>query len=308
VDIGTRGEPDRCVPADVAVTLCDARRLAEVPAPPTVGAFFSTFGWPEPAHSGRLDGCRVSRLHYGNEFCEQLLPARRELARVIEVARAADLAVTLATPLVSDRGLDRIGRLLPLLPEGSEVVVNDLGVLRLTAREFPGVEPVAGRQLYKMVKDPRLPSARWARLNPPGAGRSALRGLLGRCGVRRLEIDVPPYAQPTDFHPDGLPLSVHAPYGYVVKGRVCRLGSLHLEDAEKFAAAHPCRKECLTYGCTLSRPPAIGTHDLSTFQRGNTIFYRHGPELTRTLWDLVERGWVDRIVLAGDWNESRSAH
>lgn len=293
------------MPSDVAVTLCDARRLAGVPAGPTVGAFFSSLGWPEPSLSGRLDGCRVSRLHYGNEFCEHLIPTRRELSRVIEVARTAGLAVSLATPLVSDRGLIRIRRLLPLLPAGSEVVVNDLGVLRLTARQFPGVEPVAGRQLYKMIKDPRLPSARWARLNPPGAGRSAFRELLGRWRVRRLEIDVPPYARAEDFHPDGMALSVHAPYGYALKGRVCRIGSLQLEGAEKFAAAHLCRKECLTYSCALSRPPAMGAHDLPTFQRGNAIFYRHSPELTRTLWDLIERGWVDRIVLAGDWNESR---
>lgn len=283
------------------MTLCDARRLGEPPAA-TVGAFLAALGWPEPP---LLDGARLSRLHYGNEFCEQLIPTRRELARVVALAGAAGLAVTLATPLVSDRGLDHIRRLLPLLPAGSEVVVNDLGVLRL-ARAFAGLEPVAGRQLYKMVKDPRLPSARWARLNPPGAGTSALRELLARYGVRRLEMDVPPYARAADFPPDGLPLSVHAPYGYAVKGRVCRLGSLHHEDADKFAT-RPCRKECLTYACTLSRE-AVGAHDLPTFMRGNTIFYRHNPEITRTLWELVERGAVDRIVIAGDWNESRGAH
>ena len=38
----------------------------------------------------------------------------------------------------------------------TEVVVNDWGVLRLVRREFPGLRPVLGRLMNKMMRDPRV--------------------------------------------------------------------------------------------------------------------------------------------------------
>jgi hypothetical protein len=264
-------------------------------------------GWrrrlPPPPSTGCLTARPVGRLHLGNEFCERLIPSPTLLKRTIGVADAAGLALTLATPSVPDAGLARLRRLFRMLPEGAEAVVNDYGVLRLLAREFPALEPVAGRQLCKMIKDPRLPTEQWARLNPPGLGSPVFEDILGRFGVRRAEVDVPPFARPTDLKAGGMALSVHAPFGYAVRGRVCRIGSLRFEGAAKFRPDQACAKECLRYACRLTRPADRGRHDLDSFQRGNSIFYRHDAGMRDAMWRAMENGWIDRIVLPGNWRE-----
>ena len=276
-------EPLPQLEACVAVSVVDARRV-------------------EPL----LNRHAASRLHFGSEFCETLLPSPVQLRSVIAAAERRGVGLALATPMNSDAGIRRLHQLLPLLPAGSEVVGNDWGTLALLRREYPHLHAVAGRLLCKMVKDPRLPSAEWARLYPHGVHSTPFRGLLARLGVRRIELDVPPFAAAADFRSPDFGVSVHAPYGYSVKGRACRIGSLNQPDGEKFMTGHRCRRECLTYAATLSRPEH-GSTDLSTFQRGNTVFYRHSPAMTEAVQAAVSQGWIDRIIVSGDWNEDRRA-
>lgn len=270
----------RTLPAEVEMCLgvVDPRRLDQVMA-----------GAPAPA-----------RLHLGGEFCETLMPSPLQLNRAIATAREHGAAVTLVTPVMSDAALAQLKRLLALLPDGSEVVGNDWGTLALLHRDHRHLSPVAGRLLCKMVKDPRLPSAEWARLYPHGVHSRQFRALLDRLGVRRIELDVPPFAAPEDFRSNGLAVSVHVPFGYSVKGRACRIGSLHQPDERKFMTGHACRKECLTWTATLSRAEAGGL-DLATVQRGNTLFYRHSEAMSEAVRAAAAQGWIDRVVVAGDF-------
>jgi len=281
---------------EIAVAVTDGRVLPRLGV--EAGRLFDALRLAPPPSARSL-----SRLHLGNEFCERLIPSPTLLRRAIGVADAAGLALTLATPAVPDQGLAKLRRLFRLLLDGAEVVVNDYGVLRLLAREFPALEPVAGRQLCKMIKDPRLPTEQWARLNPPGLGSPEFEALLGRFGIRRAEVDVPPFARPADLRVGGLALSVHAPFGYAVRGRVCRIGSLRFDGAAKFRSVQACAKECLRWSCRLTRPADRGNRDLDSFQRGNSIFYRHDGNMQQAMWHAAARGWIDRIVLPGDWRE-----
>jgi len=293
--------------AEIAVAVTDGRNLTGLAGVAEAGPLLDALRLAPPPAAGGLARRAVARLHVGNEFCERLIPSPTMLKRAIGLADAAGLALTLATPSVPDTGLARLRRLFRLLPEGSEAVVNDYGVLRLLARQFPALEPVAGRQLCKMIKDPRLPSEQWARLNPPGLGAPVFEDILARFGVRRAELDVPPFARPTDLQAGGLALSVHAPFGYVLRGRVCRIASLRLEGAAKFRPDQACRRECLRHACRLTRPADQDNCDLETFQRGNSIFYRHDARMRDAMWRAVASGWIDRIVLAGDWREPGNA-
>lgn len=286
---------------EIAVAVTDGRSLAGLAR--EAGPLFDALRLAPPLSAERLAARPVSRLHLGNEFCERLIPSPTVLRQAIGLADAAGLALTLATPSVPDAGLVKLRRLFGLMPDGAEVVVNDYGVLRLLAREYPGLEPVAGRQLCKMIKDPRLPNEQWARLNPPGLGSPIFEDILGRFGVQRAEVDVPPFARPTDLKAGGLALSVHAPFGYAVRGRVCRIGSLRFDGAAKFRPGQACRKECLRYACRMTRPLDRDNCDLGSFQRGNSIFYRHDAGMREVMWRAMENGWIDRIVLAGDWRE-----
>jgi len=294
---GGTGQPE------IAVALTDGRLLARLAEGSGAGPLFDALRLAPPASAKGLAERPVRRLHLGNEFCERLIPSPTLLKRAIGLAEAVGLALTLATPSVPDAGLARLRRLFRLLPDGAEAVVNDYGVLRLLLREFPGLEPVAGRQLCKAIKDPRLPTEQWARLNPGGADAPAFGAMLEGFGIQRIELDVPPYARPADLRAGGLNLSVHAPFGYALRGRICRIGSLRFDEADKFRPGRACRKECLHYACALSRPADRQRRDLESFQRGNSIFYRHDAGMADALWRAAESGWVDRIVLPGDWRE-----
>jgi hypothetical protein len=293
---------------ELAFTLCDAallERLAGLPSPLNAEACLAALGWRESVLPQALAGRPLDRIHYGNEFCERLLPHSTQLRRVVEWSRGHDLGITLLTPMLADRGIEQLPRLFGQLPDASEVVVNDWGVLRLLRERFPRLCPVAGRQMGKMIKDPRLPSAEWASAIPPGMQSSLYPKLMQRFGVESVETDIRPFAETADLRPNGLRLSVHLPFGYTLKGRICKPGSLALEKQKKFMPGHSCQKECLVYFSRMQRTGCQSPHELSGFLRGNTIFYRYGVEQQRVLGEALRQGWINRLVLAGDWNENR---
>lgn len=290
---------------EVALSLVDPRSVDAVLAggAPTVADCLDRLRLRDAAAFDGLGGHQVGRLQFGSEFCETLLPNPGQLRQVAAAAGLTGVALTLVTPIMSDAGIARLKALLPQLHPGSEVVANDWGTLRLLARERPDLVPIAGRMICKMVKDPRLPSAEWARLYPHGIHAGPFARVLTGLGVGRIEMDVPPFADIGDFRSTRFKVSAHAPFGFSVKGRACRIGSLNQPEEAKFATGHACRKECLTLVGELSRPE-LGANDLYTFQRGNTVFYRHSDGMGAAVGAAVRDGWIDRIVVAGDWHEA----
>lgn len=238
-----------------------------------------------------------THLHFGSEFCEHLLPSPHALRRALERAAAAGMRLALLTPVASPGVLARLDRLLPMLPPGSEVVVNDWGVAHELATRFAALRPVAGRVLCRMTKDPRLDAG------AAGHGGHALaaattRGLFDRLGIRRLEIDMPVFADGAAL--DGLPLptAVHLPYVYVAKGRMCRMGAAAASGPERFAVGRPCRRECLHLSALAVRP---GRGDACpTVQVGNTLFGRHSAAMACALRAAVDAGRVARLVVPGE--------
>src|ERR1041385_645574 len=99
----------------------------------------------------RFGPAQFTRIAYGTEFCENLLPSPEALRNVV----AAGRPLTFLTPYVGDEGIAQLRRLLPELGE-AEVVFNDWGVLRMLRREFPHLVPVQGRLLNKSLRDPRV--------------------------------------------------------------------------------------------------------------------------------------------------------
>ncbi len=237
-----------------------------------------------------------THLYFGSEFCEHLLPSARALREALSQAKSAGLRLVLLTPVASPEVLTQLDVLLPTLPAGSEVVVNDWGVAHELASRFGDLRPVAGRVLCRMTKDPRI-DAGWAGRCGHGLAAPTMHALFSRLGIRRLEIDVPLFADEEVFADLPLPAAVHLPYVYVAKGRMCRAGSLSVTGTERFAVGRRCQKECLRFSALASRP---GRADVAaSVQLGNTLFSRHSAAMASSLRQAVDSKRVARLVVPG---------
>jgi hypothetical protein len=238
---------------------------------------------------------RLAQLRLGSEFCERLIPTSTQLDRLLAVTDGMGIAPALVTPMLGDSSMARVRKLLAALPDGAEVIVNDWGALHVVANEFPDLQPVAGRQMCKQVKDPRLGSPTWARLYPGHAGSTSLVSLLRRFRVNRLEVDVAPFASVEDLQLADMDLGVHADFGFAAKGRVCQMGSMHQPITNKFAPLHGCQFECLSYATPLQRQSAH-SHELPTIQWGNAMLYAHNEQMRAVLTRASVRGQIARLV------------
>lgn len=248
-----------------------------------------------------LSEASLSAVYLGSEFCEFLVPPAEILKRGIKLAETSGTRLALVTPLACDGVIDQLNTLLPLLPGDSELIVNDWGVASMARRKFPALKIAAGRLLCKMIKDPRLNSAVWTEMYPHGLSGDSFQHMLERLRIGRIELDVPPYAVPKVFAGLQLPTAVHAPFGYVSKGRMCKIGSLALPSTQKFSSGRECRRECLSYAAATGRGdhPA-NTTDLETHQRGNTLFYHHTQSMSEAVVAAFGQGWLQRLVIPGD--------
>ena len=242
------------------------------------------------------DDAEPTHFFLGSEFCEHLLPGVESIDRAVGLCERWGLTFGLVTPIACDGLFAPLRAALARLPAGAEVTVNDWGVARLVQREFPKLRPVAGRLLGKMLKDPRLPSATWARMYPNGLRAGPFRDILDGLGIGRLELDFPPFGAADMYEGIDFPVGVRAPFGYIAKGRICKVGSLSLDTPEKFSPGRTCRRECLGFTEVGARP---GTNELRTSQRGHTMYYRHATGMAAAIADAIARGWVSRVVLSG---------
>lgn len=292
---------------------------------PTLADCIRLFNWTDfPKHKIEI-AQSVTHIYFGGEFCDRLLPDKKIMQRVVELVTDHGLQLSLLTPLMSDQALARLKQVFSILPDYVEVVVNDWGTLNLLRRDFPKLVPVIGRQLCKMIKDPRLPSEQWTKLYPHGVQSGPFHQLLERFDIQRLEMDVPPFAKLQDFESDEKALSVHLPYGFSVKGRMCKVGAVSIETHRKFGPGHGCNKECLTYSSKVQRACSstqqnqaeslaesvnvqAAQPDLKTFQQGNTMFYRHTAQMTEILAQAVALNKVNRMIFEGDWHEDYRTH
>ena len=102
---------------------------------------------------------QVQRVYAGDEFCVHRMPEPEVLEGISRSARSKGWPITLLTPPVTDEGLERCSRLFRFLEQaapGTEVVVNDWGLLCLLKDNYPSLPAAAGRLLNKGFKDPRL--------------------------------------------------------------------------------------------------------------------------------------------------------
>ncbi len=240
-----------------------------------------------PAWQDRLAPGRLVAVYFGAEFCEHALPTADEAEAHCRSAHRHGLEPVLLTPVVTDRGLAAVERLLAELVGRSwtpSVVFNDWGVLGLLRTRFPELSRRAGRLLNRGLRDPRGPAG-----PPSPAGRAhRLRRLLADLDVAAVETD--PDAAGGGYLGDGaggLSRALHLPFSFVASGRNCLIKAAeHPGTGLTHLLGTPCPRPCR------SGPRRVARADTAAplWRAGNTVFALAAPD--RGPWPRA-----DRIVL-----------
>jgi len=239
-----------------------------------------------------------TRLYFGQEFCERLLPEESQLASAIALADERNLDFTLVTPYVTCAGLARVERLVALLaarrPE-AELVFNDWGVFHLVRHEFPQLKPVMGRLLNKMKRGPRImnifekiPGASQDYFRTPGLDAPALVDFLITSGIGRVEFDNVLQGIRLDGVDRRIKRSLYLPFAFVSTTRFCLSANCDKPEYADRIGIFPCGRECQRYTFHLFNPVMT----LPLIRKGNTIFF-----LNETIPDVVAKQEVDRLVI-----------
>ena len=249
---------------------------------------------------------RSLRLYIGDEFCIHRLPDIEELDAICQVAKGDFRGLTFLTPPLTDAGIDRCGPLFDILKDmdlGTEVVVNDWGVLLFLKEKYPSFQLSVGRLLNKGFKDPRLSNPddapelladRAEFFNTCTFDSVEFPAKMQQLKVKRLERDLFPFGEPEIKRHGELQTSVYFPFGYITTGRVCWMSSFHAVAGRKFSISNGCRRTCQKLSLKLNHAKT----DLQLFQTGNTIFYLYPPSKLAALVKQAETQKL-RLVYQG---------
>lgn len=237
---------------------------------------------------------QYSRLYFGNEFCEQLIPAIDELRRVLDFTVERAMDYTLVTPYLTNKGLEKLMPLIKLVIEqiaDSEIVINDWGLLRVLNNEYGNLNLVLGRLLTKQKRGPRIlnlvdrvPLSMFEHFKECNADVPILSDFLIEKGIRRIELDN--LLQGVIRRSPKIKGSIYIPFAYVTTTRYC-LASLCENDSGFFRSIRPCNKECQRYVFRLQHKQM----PVDLLLQGNTQFFKN-----EKLPDNLDSLEIDRVV------------
>ncbi len=257
----------------------------------------------------------VSRLYFGQEFCEHLVPDPETVVQALFMARQMGWDFTYVTGNAVDFTLDRIAANIEALNAASggdhaiEVVVNDWGVLRRLRKQYPTVKPVLGRLLTKQKRLGRFPEhmptpnmeeidadadailrnqmRAWQALN---LTVQSWRRLLHQQGIERIDLDMVP--QGVDLMPEtwGFAFGAYYPWSYLTAARNCPTAGLADPVRHHVPLDTPCPRLCRRANANLAN---LAHDPAPIIQRGTVVM---------TLNDVFAQPYltggipVDRVV------------
>ncbi|MBL6932409.1 MAG: hypothetical protein ISR45_05625 [Rhodospirillales bacterium] len=243
---------------------------------------------------------RLGNIRLGNEFCERLMPSSNQTRNAIFKADRFNLPFSLVLSNLTDKGHKKLKRLLPVLPDNTDVTVNDWGTAALVSSEYPNLSVTAGRLLCKHLKEARIstpdadPEVVWP------ISSKQFQKVLGGLGIQNAEVDLAPHTRPPAKKTPGFSVSLHLQRGYSAKSHVCKVGSINLPPEKKFAPGHLCRRECLDYVSPVIEQPHPKKDALPVFQRGNTWFYEYSERMNAAIATAIENSVIDQAIVTLD--------
>ena len=231
------------------------------------------------------------RVYAGDEFCVNRLPNSDELKKIDRFCGDHGLNFTMLIPPLSNMTIKTCRPLFHYLSEnrpGTEVVVNDMGVLWYIKKNHPFLSISMGRLFNKGFKDPRfqmtpdtgeLPTDLLQLINESTFDQEAVIDMARDLSVDRMERDLFPFANKIEKRSEEIAQSVYFPFGYITTGRVCRISALGQEGRNKFLIQNNCNRLCNVLPLILKNDDVR----FKLFQNGNTIFYLYPPSMLKRL-------------------------
>ena len=237
---------------------------------------------------------KVDGFYFGAEFCEHLMPSVDELSRISDEAGIRGWKLYFMTGEAAASVLPKYQHLLEhfaALPMAAGVVFNDWGVLSILRRDFPSLEPVMGRLLFKnkrsvyqnirpdgdftVEKRAQVMRAQVKVMRQTSFCIPEYRGFLDSMGIRRVDVDILP--QGMDMNGcETLSVGAHLPLGYLTSGRTCPLW----DGGNRYPSSNSCKtKRCLSGGQVMLDDQK--EFSMPLIERGNVVLYqvpRNKPE------------------------------
>jgi len=241
---------------------------------------------------------KYSRLYFGNEFCERLIPNKEDISFVLEFIKRKKIELTLITPYVTDNGLNNLKNLFKLVIKenlSNEIVINDWGVMRLLLNDYKEkFKLVLGRLLTKQKRGPRilhfinnLPKEALNHFKSSNIIDPTMIHFLSKRNIGRVELDNPLQSIGMDFSKTKIKASMYYPYSYVTTTRMCLTNSCDKVTERGRIGIFPCGRECQNYYFILKQKEM----PKKLILKGNTQFYKNS-----TLPKKLEKTGIDRIV------------
>ena len=264
---------------------------------------------------------KYSRLYYGNEFCERLIPSLQDLKEILSYIKMRGLDFSFVSPYVTNIGLGRLKELFEFLKAekiNCEVIINDWGVLNLVNHKYPNLTPVLGRLLTKQKRGPTLikllkrqvrprlmvnpenPSQRNILIQKKlpfdldsyykgsnAASVPVIRNFLINQRIERIELDNIQQGLFLELPKGKISASVYLPYVYITTTFFCPTAGCD-QRKKSLLKIKSCKRQCQRYIFKLrhrTMPKVI-------YLKGNTQFYKNIRLPMRELRNLG----VDRIV------------
>ncbi len=169
-----------------------------------------------------------SHLYFGSEFCSWTFPGKTAIESAIATARQNGLAFSLVTPVVSESFIPRLKEtleiIIPQLERDDEIIVSDLGTIRLAKSIAPDMKLVVGRVLSGQKRGPRildldLNEEEVEYFQKGSWYQSEAVAFLHEQGIERVELDN--LLQGVAPLPAGLRGALHVPWAMVTSSRNC---------------------------------------------------------------------------------------
>jgi hypothetical protein len=239
-----------------------------------------------------------SRLYFGMEFCERLLPSASQLKKALDFSQENGLDFTFVTPYVTDSGVTKVEKLIQIVSESlpeSEIVFNDWGVLHLLKEQSYPLTPVMGRLLNKMKRGPRIanitdkiPPASLEYFMTPGISIPEIQEFLIKNNIARVEFDNLLQGLNLNGISSEIHLSLYLPFAFITTTRFCLMSSINHSEEMKIGVL-PCKKECQQHAFQLLNPVMT----IPLIRKGNTIFFSN----EQIPQQIIRERKIDRIVI-----------